>query len=132
MASFKPFYTEDQSFRQTDLVIKSMEKIPALSNTELTDRKTHSEREENQRMTAGVQMIRSFTDSLQPFVAPTKKTETIPSVNGSYLTYYRKIAESIREGAALPVTAEEGINVIRIIEAAMKSSKEKRTIMLEH
>ncbi|MGD1414886.1 scyllo-inositol 2-dehydrogenase [Bacillus stercoris] len=60
-----------------------------------------------------------------------KKTETIPSVNGSYLTYYRKIAESIREGAALPVTAEEGIDVIRIIEAAMKSSKEKRTIMLE-
>lgn len=60
-----------------------------------------------------------------------KKTETIPSVNGSYLTYYRKIAESIRKSAALPVTAEEGINVIRIIEAAMKSSKEKRTIMLE-
>lgn len=73
MASFKPFYTEDQSFRQTDLVIKSMEKIPALSNTELTDRKTHSEREENQRMTAGVRMIRSFTDSLQPFVHLTKK-----------------------------------------------------------
>lgn len=60
------------------------------------------------------------------------KTETIPSVNGSYLTYYRKIAESIREGAALPVTAEEGIDVIRIIEAAMKSSEEKRTIILEH
>ncbi|MEC0402370.1 Gfo/Idh/MocA family oxidoreductase, partial [Bacillus subtilis] len=59
------------------------------------------------------------------------KTETSQSVNGSYLTYYRKIAESIREGAVLPVTAEEGINVIRIIEAAMKSSKEKRTIMLE-
>ncbi|WP_432339197.1 oxidoreductase [Bacillus tequilensis] len=60
-----------------------------------------------------------------------KKTETIPSVNGSYLTYYRKLAESIRKGAALPVTAEEGIDVIRIIEAAMKSSEEKRTIMLE-
>ncbi|PJH91578.1 oxidoreductase [Bacillus sp. SN1] len=60
-----------------------------------------------------------------------KKTETIPSVNGSYLSYYRKIAESIREGSALPVTAEEGIDVIRIIEAAMKSSEEKRTIMLE-
>lgn len=60
-----------------------------------------------------------------------KKTETIPSVNGSYLTYYRKIADSIREGAVLPVTAEEGIDVIRIIEAAMKSNDEKRTIMLK-
>ncbi|MCI4170611.1 Gfo/Idh/MocA family oxidoreductase, partial [Bacillus spizizenii] len=58
--------------------------------------------------------------------------ETIQSVNGSYLTYYLKIAESIREVAALPVTAEEGIDVISIIEAAMKSSEEKRTIMLEH
>ncbi|MEC1288697.1 oxidoreductase [Bacillus mojavensis] len=60
-----------------------------------------------------------------------KKTETIPSVNGSYLTYYRKVADSIREGAPLPVTAEEGIDVIRIIEAAVKSSEEKRTISLE-
>ncbi|KAF1678397.1 MULTISPECIES: oxidoreductase [Bacillus] len=60
-----------------------------------------------------------------------KKTETIPSVNGSYFTYYREIANSMRKGDTLPVTAEEGINVIRIIEAAMKSSEEKRTIMLE-
>ncbi|MGK9431490.1 oxidoreductase [Bacillus atrophaeus] len=60
-----------------------------------------------------------------------RKTETIPSVNGSYLNYYEKIADSIREGNALPVTAEEGINVIRIIDAAVKSSEEKRTITIE-
>lgn len=73
----------------------------------------------------------AFYGQLTTIHGQDKKTETIPSVNGSYLTYYRNIAESIREGAALPVTAEEGIDVIRIIEAAMKSSEEKRTIILE-
>ncbi len=53
-----------------------------------------------------------------------------PSENGSYLTYYKLLADSILNGKQLPVTAKEGIDVIRVIEAAMKSSEQKRTIAL--
>ncbi|MBR7880627.1 MULTISPECIES: oxidoreductase [Bacillus amyloliquefaciens group] len=59
-----------------------------------------------------------------------RHTETIPSENGSYLTYYKLLADSILNGKPLPVTAKEGIDVIRVIEAAMKSSEQKRTIAL--
>ncbi|TYR80652.1 oxidoreductase [Priestia megaterium] len=55
---------------------------------------------------------------------------TVETVNGSYLTYYKKIADSLLHGKELPVTAEEGLNVIRVIEAAFKSSKEKKVIYL--
>ncbi len=57
-----------------------------------------------------------------------RHTETIPSENGSYLTYYKLLADSILNGKPLPVTAKEGIDVIRVIEAAMKSSEQKRTL----
>lgn len=45
-----------------------------------------------------------------------------PSENGSYLTYYKLLADSILNGKPLPVTAKEGIDVIRVIEAAMKAT----------
>ncbi|MFL5728440.1 MAG: oxidoreductase [Cytophagaceae bacterium] len=53
------------------------------------------------------------------------KLETLP---GNYKAYYENIYAAIREGHPLEVTAEEGRNVIRIIELAQKSSKEKKTI----
>ena len=55
----------------------------------------------------------------------------IPTVHGSYSTYYKKIAESILEGKEAPVTALEGLSVIRIIEVALKSSVEKRAIYIK-
>lgn len=56
--------------------------------------------------------------------------EYLPSFKGNYLEYYNGIYEAIRNHQALPVTAEEGLAVVRIIEAAFKSSKEKRVIDL--
>ncbi|PEK99018.1 oxidoreductase [Bacillus sp. AFS017336] len=56
--------------------------------------------------------------------------ETIVTLPGSYTTYYKKIAESILEGKKAPVTGEEGLKVIKIIEAALKSSEEKKVIYL--
>ena len=53
--------------------------------------------------------------------------ETLP---GSYLTYYKQLASSILEGGSLPVTAEEGRDVIRMIEAAQKSSETNQTVFL--
>jgi len=57
--------------------------------------------------------------------------EIIPTVHGSYVTYYKEIAESILKGKEAPVTAHEGLSVIRIIEAARKSSTEKRAIYVK-
>jgi predicted dehydrogenase len=56
--------------------------------------------------------------------------EYIPSQKGNYTAYYEGIYQAIRNNAALPVTAEEGTDVIRIIEAAFKSNDEKRVIEL--
>ncbi|WP_089964566.1 oxidoreductase [Lihuaxuella thermophila] len=57
-------------------------------------------------------------------------TGTIQTLRGSYETYYHKMAAAIRERAPLPVTAQEARETIRIIQAAIQSHNEKRTILL--
>jgi scyllo-inositol 2-dehydrogenase (NADP+) len=52
----------------------------------------------------------------------------IPSLRGNYMDYYNGIYRSLREDRSLPVTAEEGLDVIRIIEAAFLSKQEKRIV----
>ena len=56
--------------------------------------------------------------------------ETIASDKGNYGDYYAAIYEAVAHGKPVPVTAEEGISTIRIIEAAIKSNKEKRVVDL--
>lgn len=56
--------------------------------------------------------------------------ERIPTLAGNYLSFYEGIYKSIVHNEALPVTAQDGINVMRIIESAFQSSKEKRVIEL--
>jgi scyllo-inositol 2-dehydrogenase (NADP+) len=56
--------------------------------------------------------------------------EYIPSERGNYMEYYNGIYEAIRNGKPLPVTATEGMYVIKIIEASFKSVAEKRIIQL--
>ncbi|MFT3681175.1 MAG: Gfo/Idh/MocA family oxidoreductase [Ferruginibacter sp.] len=56
--------------------------------------------------------------------------EKIASLQGNYLDYYNDIYFSIVHNKPLPVTCEDGINVMKIIEAAVKSSNEKKMIML--
>ncbi len=56
--------------------------------------------------------------------------EFLPSGNGNYLDYYQGIYAALREGKPNPVTAEEGLNVIKVIEAGFKSSAEGRVIRL--
>lgn len=56
--------------------------------------------------------------------------EYLPSEKGNYYDYYEGIFQAIRNGQPLPVTAEDGRNVIRIIEAAFKSTEEKKVIDL--
>ncbi len=56
--------------------------------------------------------------------------EYLPSLQGNYMEYYDGIYKAIRNGALAPVAPEEGLNVIRIIEAAFKSSDEKRVLQI--
>ncbi|NRF95677.1 oxidoreductase [Paenibacillus frigoriresistens] len=60
--------------------------------------------------------------------ALTGKIETIP---GSYESFYQGIYQAITENTPLPVTANEALNTIKVIELVKKSSEEKRTLPFE-
>jgi scyllo-inositol 2-dehydrogenase (NADP+) len=57
--------------------------------------------------------------------------EYITSPNGNYGEYYQGIYNAITEGQPVPVSAEEGLDVIKIIEAAFKSNQERRVVELK-
>ncbi len=56
--------------------------------------------------------------------------EYIPSEQGNYGEFYDGIYNSIRHDAPLPVTAEDAMNVIKIIEVAYKSNASKCIVEL--
>lgn len=56
--------------------------------------------------------------------------EYISSEKGNYMDYYNGMYDALRNDKPLPVTAEEGLNVICIIEAAFRSVEEKRIVEL--
>ena len=63
----------------------------------------------------------------QPGTLLTKKgdgfeTRQVPNIPGNYLTYYEGIRDAISHGAPNPVTAEEGLGVINVLETGVKSS----------
>jgi scyllo-inositol 2-dehydrogenase (NADP+) len=58
-------------------------------------------------------------------------TGRVETLAGNYPAFYQNIYEAIREGAALAVKPEESLLGLRIIEAAIQSNQEKRTIPLD-
>ncbi len=56
--------------------------------------------------------------------------EYIPSAAGNYGDYYEGIYQALTNGKPVPVTADEGICTIQVIEAAIVSNKEKKVINL--
>lgn len=58
------------------------------------------------------------------------RKELITSLKGNYKDYYDGIYEAIRNEKTVPVTAKDAMNVIKIIELAIKSNKEKQVIEL--
>ena len=56
------------------------------------------------------------------------RKEYMAYARGNYMEYFDGIYQSIRNNKDLPVTAMEGLHVIKIIEAAFGSSKEKRVV----
>ena len=54
--------------------------------------------------------------------------EYISSEQGNYGEYYNGIYEAMRNDKPVPVSAEDGLKVIKIIEIAFKSSNEKKVV----
>lgn len=57
--------------------------------------------------------------------------EYIPSLKGNYGDFYDGLYRAIREGAPVPVTAEQGLNIIRVIEAAYESNRGKKIVVVK-
>jgi scyllo-inositol 2-dehydrogenase (NADP+) len=51
--------------------------------------------------------------------------EYVPSLKGNYGEYYEGIFNAIRNNKPVPVSAEDGLKVVRVIETAYQSSQKK-------
>ncbi|MDE9539170.1 oxidoreductase [Xenorhabdus bovienii] len=58
-------------------------------------------------------------------------TQIIPTLPGNYGAYYAAIRDAIVAGKPNPVTANEAILIMKLIEAGEKSAKEQRTILID-
>lgn len=56
--------------------------------------------------------------------------EYVQTLQGNYEDYFEGIYQALRNNKPLPVTGEDGLNVIKIIDAAFRSSSEKKVIEL--
>ncbi|NCI46127.1 Gfo/Idh/MocA family oxidoreductase [Sediminibacterium soli] len=56
--------------------------------------------------------------------------EKVPTLQGNYYDYYDGVYQALRYDKPMPVTVQDGIRVMEIIEAAVKSHTEKRVIDL--
>ncbi len=56
----------------------------------------------------------------------------IPSLKGNYGEYYEAVRRAIMEDAPMPVSGEDGINVMKIINAAFESNHSKKVILLNN
>ena len=56
--------------------------------------------------------------------------EKIPTLQGNYYDYYDGVYKAITNNTEMPVTALDGIRVMQIIDAAIKSNTEKKVISL--
>lgn len=54
--------------------------------------------------------------------------EQVPTEPGNYYEYYDGIYQALRNNKKLPVTAEDAVNIIKIIEAANESSEKRKAI----
>lgn len=56
--------------------------------------------------------------------------QKIPAEQGRYHDYYAAFARAVRDGTPPPVTAESGVQTLRILDAARQSARENRSITL--
>ena len=54
--------------------------------------------------------------------------ERIPSEKGNFMAFYENVFQTLRGAAKPAVSVQDGINSMRVIDAAMESSREKKVI----
>jgi len=54
--------------------------------------------------------------------------ELVNTERGNYGDYYEEVLQAMKNKKEMPVTAEQGLNVIKVIELAFRSSKEKKVL----
>lgn len=54
--------------------------------------------------------------------------ELVPTERGNYGDFYAELFQAMKDNKEMPVTGEQGLNVIKVIELAFKSSKEKKVL----
>jgi predicted dehydrogenase len=67
---------------------------------------------------------------LRTLVNGEDKKEKVPTLPGDYMAFYDNLYRAIRHGEPLAVQPQEARNVIRVLEAALESSKSRRTVIL--
>lgn len=58
-------------------------------------------------------------------------SHSITTQKGNYLGYFKSLADSINNGSKPPVHAQDTLDGLKVIEAAIKSSEQQKTILLE-
>jgi predicted dehydrogenase len=56
--------------------------------------------------------------------------EKVPTLQGNYSDFFDGVYQAIANDKTEPVTAQDGINVMRIIEAAFHSNEQKKVVNL--
>ena len=54
----------------------------------------------------------------------------LPTEPGNYMSYFDEVYAAIRDNQTPPVTAEDGLNIMIVIEAAFESARKKKVIDL--
>ncbi|RZJ73259.1 Gfo/Idh/MocA family oxidoreductase [Flavobacterium sp.] len=54
--------------------------------------------------------------------------EHVPTIPGNYYHFFDELYQAIKKGKEVPVSAQDGIKTMKIIEAALESSSEKKYI----
>jgi len=57
-------------------------------------------------------------------------SDPVESTRGSYMSYYEQLYEAIAAGGPVPVSAEDGVKVMRILDAAAESHRQKSVVIL--
>lgn len=57
-------------------------------------------------------------------------SSNFPSLQGNYMEFYEGLYQCIVHGDKPPVTAQDGLNVMRVIEASLQSYQKKKVIYL--
>lgn len=61
-----------------------------------------------------------------------EERKKIPTIAGNYGNYYTRLYDALTRKGRNPVSAKDGIKVMQILEAAIKSNLEKKIIELHH